>query len=102
MKVFFHLVLPLILILLCSQNSVVQGRLLSISTKPDPKDAAATARWLVSKFMGMDIEEIVENYQTEPPEIDFVGGDLCTTKMYPEPHDKRIHWWKCFCVLYKL
>lgn len=54
MKVFFHLVLPLILILSCSQNSAVQGRLLSISTKPDPKDAAATARWLVSSnFWGV-------------------------------------------------
>ncbi|KAK2360220.1 hypothetical protein P8452_59378 [Trifolium repens] len=49
-------VVPLILLMLWgSQDScVVQSRLLSISTKPDPKDAAATARWLVSfNFWGV-------------------------------------------------
>ncbi|XP_045798927.1 protein CREG1 [Trifolium pratense] len=55
MKVFH--VIPLILLFLWGSqdsSSVVQSRLLSISTKPDPKDAAATARWLISfNFWGV-------------------------------------------------
>lgn len=48
----------LLLFLLCSIDSSsvlqVQGRVLSISTKPDPNDAAATARWLLSfNFWGV-------------------------------------------------
>ncbi|MED6212608.1 hypothetical protein PIB30_085106 [Stylosanthes scabra] len=39
-----------LLFLLGSQdsNSVAQGQMLSILTKPDPDDSAASARWLLS------------------------------------------------------
>jgi hypothetical protein len=55
MKVSHVVPLMILLMLWGSQDScVVQSRLLSISTKPDPKDAAATARWLVSfNFWGV-------------------------------------------------
>ncbi|XP_058738504.1 uncharacterized protein LOC131610548 [Vicia villosa] len=55
MKVFLFCVIPFVLLFFsCSHVCVVQGRLLSISTKPDPKDAVATARWLISfNFWGV-------------------------------------------------
>ncbi|MED6110167.1 hypothetical protein PIB30_040502 [Stylosanthes scabra] len=49
MKVL-HVVVPLVIFLVCSQDSMAYRRsMLSIPKKPDPKDASATARWLVSQ-----------------------------------------------------
>ncbi|XP_061371512.1 uncharacterized protein LOC133314085 [Gastrolobium bilobum] len=48
MKILYVFV-PLVLLSVSSQDSVVHGRILSIQTKPDPNDAAATARWLISQ-----------------------------------------------------
>ncbi|KAL1357131.1 hypothetical protein HN51_009117 [Arachis hypogaea] len=49
-RVLHVLVVPIVLFLVCSQNSMAHRRsMLSISKKPDPNDAIATARWLVSQ-----------------------------------------------------
>ncbi|XP_058753072.1 uncharacterized protein LOC131626256 [Vicia villosa] len=54
MKVFQVARVILFLLLWYSQYCAVEGRLISIPTKPDRKDAAATARWLVSQnFWGV-------------------------------------------------
>nr|AFK35173.1 unknown [Lotus japonicus] len=48
-KVLYHVLVPLVFFyLLSSSDSVVHARYLSRLTKPDPNNAAATARWVVS------------------------------------------------------
>lgn len=50
MKALVHLVSAIYSVsVLLGTHGPVYGRLLSVIVKPDPKNAAATARWLVSQ-----------------------------------------------------